>query len=694
MADGEDDFKARLLATFAAEAEEHLRVLNANLLALGRGLPPDQARATVEATFREMHTLKGASRSVGLTEAEALCKTCESVLSELTQGRRELDAATLRLLQEQVDAVERLVSGSPAPPAPGRPTGAGQPPPAADTVRLDASRLDDLLYQTEDLFLSKLAAEERVRDAETLVEGLARARLELGRDGAGAAGPEAGRGRSVLAPLETEARAMLDRLAQDERRIASAVGRLHDEVRRLRLTPAASVLDAFPRIARELAREQGKEVEWTARGAELEVDRRVLAAIKDPLLHLVRNAVDHGIEPPAVRTAAGKEPRGRVTVTVAAREGGRVEVLVEDDGRGIDPAGVREAALRTRLLSEEQSAQLGDRAALDLLFRSGLSTSRTVTDVSGHGLGLAIVKEQVGRLGGRVELESDPGRGTRVRMLLPATVATFRGVLVEERGRRFLLPVAAVERVLAVSPGELRAVEGRRTIRWNGLAVPLARLGDVLGLPDRDGGAGREDPLVCVVLAAGDERLGLLVEQVEGDREVAVKQLGPPLVRLRHTAEVGLLGTGELVPVLRPEELVRSAPATGAAAPAAPAEPRRPAVLVVDDAITTRVMETTMLEAAGYRVQAAVDGVDAWTALKSGEFDLVVSDVDMPRMNGFELTARIRSDPALADLPVVLVTALESREDRERGIEAGANAYVVKSSFDQSNLLELVQRLV
>ncbi len=571
--------------------------------------------------------------------------------------------------------------------------------PPADTIRLATSRLDALLLQAEDLLVPKLAGGERVREIRALVEALARLRKVLPRrpsvhSATNGPNPEV---EATLRGVEALAKELLRHLVADDRAITRVVDGLQEELRRLRLTSAATVLDPFPRMVREMARERGKTVEWVAHGAELEVDRRVLEAVKDPLIHLARNAVDHGIQPPEVRRQAGKAPGGRIEVRIRSLEGGRIEIRVEDDGRGIDPAQVRAAAVRARLLNAEEAEHLPDEAALDLIFRSGLSTSPIITDLSGHGLGLAIVKERVEHLGGQVTLETRAGAETMVRMILPASITTFRGLLVRAGGQPFLLPAEAVERALRIAPGALEHVEGREATRWNGQALFVASLSGVLGLPERDGQVRDGGQTPCVIVRSGEDRAAFLVEEVLGDREVLVKQFRPPLVRVRNVSGAGLLGTGQVVLILRPADLLRAlreAPRAPAPGPAEQEPGRRPTILVVDDSITTRTMERNLLEAAGYEVRVAADGVEAWTALKTEGFDLVVSDVDMPRMDGFELTARIRADQKLAELPVILVTALEAREDKERGIEVGANAYVIKSSFDQSNLLEIIRRLV
>ena len=733
MANRNQDIKTRLLATFRVEAAEHLQAITANLLALERGLSPEQTREVVEATFREVHTLKGAARSVSLTDVEGLCRACESILSRITHDRLALTQSVVSGLEEAVDLVARLVSGdetvgtahqlierlehAAAGPAPETATAAGAPMPAVETavspaaglpfsgtIRLATATLDTLLLQAEELIVPKLAAGQRVGDAKALVEGLARCRSACSRaTGPQGVTPEVTKG---LRAIEASAREMLHQLTRDERTLSGAVGGLQERVRGARLTAASTVLDLFPRMVRDLARESGKPTEWVAQGTELEVDRKVLEEIKDPLIHLVRNAIDHGIEPPEVRAQAGKPPTGRIGVTFGVIEGNRIEIRVEDDGCGIDPVQVSEAAVRARLLTSEAAGSLTHEEALALIWRSGLSTSPIITDVSGHGLGLAIVKDRVERLGGQIQLETRHGSGTTVWMVLPASVATFRGLLVRAGGQSFLVPTEAVERAIRVTASEIEHVEGRAAICWNGRSLPLARLSDLLELapapalqaPDPDlqlPTPVRRQP--CIVTTAGEESLGLLVEEIEGEREVLVKELTAPLVRIRNIAGAGLLGTGRVALILRPADLLKSArrsPRSAALASMAPETKHQPRILVVDDSITTRTMEKNLLETAGYHVQVAVDGVEAWTLLKTEAFDLVVSDVDMPRMDGLDLTAKIRTDPNTADMPVVLVTALESREDKERGIEVGANAYLVKSSFDQTNLLEIIRRLV
>jgi two-component system chemotaxis sensor kinase CheA len=320
-----------------------------------------------------------------------------------------------------------------------------------------------------------------------------------------------------------------------------------------------------------------------------------------------------------------------------------------------------------------------------------------ITQVSGRGLGLAIVREKVEKLGGRVAIESRLGYGTTIRMMLPLTLATFRGVLIEAAQRWFIIPTAQVERATRFKPQDVQTVEGRRTLALNGRAVALADLAEVLQLPSTRHKAARPEATPALVLGTGEQRVAFAVDAVLDEREVLVKRLARPLSRVRNIAGATVLGSGQVAPILNVPDLLKSARIMSAplhaSTPAQPSAVTPKRILVAEDSITSRVLLKGILESAGYDVKTAVDGIEAYTTLRAESFDLLVSDVEMPRMNGFDLTARIRVDSALGELPVVLVTALESREDRERGIDVGANAYLVKSSLDQSNLLEAVRRL-
>jgi two-component system chemotaxis sensor kinase CheA len=592
---------------------------------------------------------------------------------------------------------------------------------STETIRVTTAKLDSVMRQTEELLAPRLAADERARELRELGAALgawkklhARIRPAMRTVERAFVGAERVRGTTterrdlakLLEYLDAEPPLMKlleDRLAKlesaaasDHRALSAMVDGLLHDVREMHMLPLSSLLEAFPRLARELARDQAKQVELVLRGKEIEVDRRILEQIKDPLNHLLRNCIDHGVEPPAVRERQGKPAHATLTIAVAHESGSKIEIMVTDDGAGIDLAKVKAASLKFGLLSAEELGTLDERQVLALVFRSGLSTSPIVTELSGRGLGLAIVREKVERLGGTIALESQPGQGTTFRIVLPLTLATFRGVLVRAGGQVFVIPAVGVERVALVADKEVRTVENRETIMLDGQALSLAHLADVLEIPRLAQEPAQSGQVV--VLGRGSGRIAFRVDAVLAEQEVLVKSLGPQLARVRNLAGASVLGTGQVVAVLHVPDLLQSALGPAARPPASASdEPQAAAqrsIMVAEDSITSRALIKNILESAGYKVTTAVDGVEAYTTLKSGSFDLLVSDVEMPRMDGFDLTAKLRADKALAHLPIVLVTALESREHRERGIDVGANAYVVKRSFDQSNLLEIVGRLI
>jgi two-component system chemotaxis sensor kinase CheA len=486
----------------------------------------------------------------------------------------------------------------------------------------------------------------------------------------------------------------------DRRATYGMVDALLNDTKNLLMLPSSTLLEPFFKMVRELSRDQGKEVELVVSGEAVEIDKRVLSEMRDPLMHLLRNAVDHGIEPPEQRTRAAKPPCGTIHVLVSPVEGNKIEIVVSDDGKGINPTNVNEAAVRRGIISAEEGRSLSEQEALWLIFRPEVSTSAIITEISGRGLGMSIVKEKVERLGGRISLETRPGGGTTFRLLLPLTLATFRGLLVHAAGQPFIIPTANVERVLCIGVDEVRTVERRETIRLNGKVVALVRLHAVLELSQPPLQASAKS-IYAVVLAAGEKRVAFGVDEICSEQEVLVKRLGMPLARVRNVAGATVLGSGKAVPILNADDLLKSSISGGVPAGAisesesSGAKPgdRRKSILVAEDSVTARMLIKSILESAGYHVQTAVDGVDAFTLLKTALFDVVVSDVEMPRMSGFELTEKIRADAKLAEMPVVLVTALASPEHRERGVDAGANAYIVKGSFDQGNLLDIVQRL-
>ena len=505
-------------------------------------------------------------------------------------------------------------------------------------------------------------------------------------------------GRELIRTLQTRLSSLENKMEADRRSVGLMVEGLVEDTKRLAMTPFSTLFDFLPRTVRDLLTLQGKEAELIISGGEVEVDRRILEEMNDPLIHLVRNCVDHGVDKPEERILRGRPPAGRISVSAAYRDSGKVELTITDDGPGVDIAKVRNSALKLGLLSPEDAERLDGERLQALIFRSGVSTSPIVTDISGRGLGLAIVQEKVEKLGGVISLESSPETGTAFRILLPMSLATVRGLLIRLGERFFVIPTAQVRRTMRISPDDIKTVEGRETISLFGSTLPFVHLEAILEIPPS--GKTREEPSLfqVIVLEAEEKLIAFKTDVVLYEQEFLVKGLGRQLKRVRNVSGATVLGGGRVVPVLNVPDMMKSAveapEAVSSVTPRSREIEERRRILVVEDSVTARVLLKNILEAAGYEIKTAIDGIDAYSILRAEDFDLVVSDVDMPKMNGFELTTKIRSDKRLAELPVILVTALDSREDRERGIDVGANAYIIKSSFDQSNLLEVIKRLI
>ncbi len=469
---------------------------------------------------------------------------------------------------------------------------------------------------------------------------------------------------------------------------------LEQEVISTRLLPISTVFGALPRAVRELANTTGKEVLLDLRGENTELDRKLLEALNDPLLHLVRNAMDHGIEPPDEREALGKPRQGVIRVQAEA-SGGEVRVVISDDGRGIDAQHMRDVAVKKSLISADNAALLSNQEALELIFLPGFTTAPILTDLSGRGVGMDVVRSNLDELNGQVVIESQPGQGTRITLLLPLTLVTTRVLLFQVGGQMFALPASGCHGIVWIEQEHIHTLDGRAMINHQEQTVPILRLADLLEI-DAPQAFALERRMPAILLGNARRLLALLVDKLVDEREAVVKPIGILLDMGRRYTGAIQLGDGQLVLMLNPMTLAQTARGVGLVRAMTDTESGRPAahLLVVDDSFTTRELVRSILQSAGYRVTAATDGADALDKLRVQLYDLVVSDVEMPRMNGFELTANIRREPGLEEVPVIIVTSLASDEHKQRGMEAGAQAYIVKSQFNQDNLLDAIQQLL
>ncbi len=636
------------------------------------------------------------------------------------------------------DLVCESVSGSP--PSADRPTTADAPadvggdgvPYQIDTIRVDTRKLDDLLRLCGELIVTQQRA-ARIEDGlDRLNIELNELRQEMLRATRGAT--DAMPWTEQLAELSARAGGLRDRLGEDSGKLQDLTQQLSDGVRNTRLLPLATLFALFPRMVRDIAQQESKQVELVIEGGATQADKQVIEQLKDPLMHVLRNAVHHGIETPEQRRIAGKPERGMIRIS-AQRLGSVLHIEVGDDGRGVDSGQVR-SALR-RLSSGRREATTDDKAKvsddghpearehlLESLFLPGLTTEQMITDVSGRGVGLDVVRTSIDALKGSIQARSTPGDGFQLALELPGTLATTRILLLQVGEFLLGLPMDAVQTLFRLNSDSRYILEGRPTLDYAGQAVSVMELARLLEL-----GAptfGDDGPDACIVIGQHERQVALLVDAVVGTQEVLLKPLGGVLRRVPGIAGATILSSGEVCPILAATDLIkavvqadprtnpqasgRSATSTGSNAAAEQhmeGNARQHHLLLADDSMLTRVQEKRLLESAGYRVTIAVDGLQALARLRAPaaqvgsaragqpeRFDAVITDVNMPRMDGLRLTEQIRADPRLRSLPVVLVTSLASEADQRRGLEAGANAYITKGGFDNRLLLSTLERLI
>ncbi|CAO3449483.1 Signal transduction histidine kinase CheA [Azospirillum argentinense] len=747
-----NDIRTRLLAAFDLEHKEHLAAIRESLRAVEKD--PAHHPDLVE-IHRRAHSLKGAARAVDLPEVERLSHWLEAAFIAIQRGDVPFDAAARDVVRRALDAIEDVVAwatrgggavdiaevlaaltrmggegggpepvqrrpaaaeaGAASPAAAPRPARSVDASEGAALVRIRSAGLERLFTAAAGLLpeienQSALVAELReLRGEWRALERswhAMRPRLLRGgsHDATGAAGISfAGdetalrlssferRFRALGASLDAAHRAH-DRHLWSLRRWGSG---FQDEVRQLRMLPAESQFSNLGRMIRDISRAQGKEVEADIRGLETQADRVVLQRLKDPVLHIARNAVSHGVETPQERVAAGK--RAAATVRFEASVVGRRLVLrVEDDGRGPNREAIARHAVERGLLGAEEAESAPEERLLDLIFEPGFSTAPTANEYAGRGMGLAIVRREVTRLQGSVTLAAREGGGTVVTLEVPLSLLSQRLVFVAVQDDILAIPSNDVARVLRTPADTLFTDLAAPTIRLEEEDVPVTPLAALLGY---DGAMpqGNGAPLALVVLRTGGRRVALVVDALMATRDSVVtpaEEVGIDAARFLGTV---LMDDGSPALVLNPAAL---SPRPGMALPplVRPVDEsarRRPHILVVDDSITTRTLEKSILEAHGYRVTLCVDGREAVETLGELEdVNLIISDVEMPRMDGFALLQAVKGNPMTSDLPVILVTSRASDEDRERGLDLGADAYIVKTRFDQNELLAGIRRLL
>lgn len=487
------------------------------------------------------------------------------------------------------------------------------------------------------------------------------------------------------------------RFERFSRRLEHLAHRLYNEVISSRMVPFSDGLHGFSRMVRDMARETGKQIRFEITGNSTPVDRDILEKLEAPLSHLIRNAIDHGMERPHERTAAGKPAEGVITLE-ARHIAGMLNISLSDDGRGINPEDLRGKVVEKGFVTSEMAGSLSRSELFEFLFLPGFSTAGGVTEISGRGVGLDVVFNMAHEVGGTVRVDSEAGRGSRFQLQLPLTLSVLRTLLLSIDGEPYALPLSRIDRVLSLSHTDIREIEDRQYCTLDGENVGILSARQLFQLPPESGPSER---IHVVVISDRLNRYGLVVDHVIGEENLVVRPLDSRLGKVPNVSAGAILDDGSPVVIFDTDDLVRSIhqlltagklQKIGKGRPAVAAGKKR--VLIVDDSLTVREVERRLLETAGYEVVTAVDGVDGWNTLTAQTFDLLISDVDMPRMNGIDLVRTVKADPLLKEVPVMIVSYKDREEDRLRGLEAGANYYLTKGSFHDESLLTAVRDLI
>ena len=728
---------AELRDMFKTASLEHIQKIEHGLMHLEKH-PQDQA--VLDEVMREAHTLKGDARMLGIEDIGILIhqiedllgafKRSESVLTselcdrfylgidavrqlahEAVTGEAaevNLFSAMAQLMGTEVDAATKVSEAI----APNEQSATAQVNDyQIETIRVEPQKLDALMRQAGELSVTKLRIahwsaeiaeiislwEEWNR--ETFINRSALARLEKQLDSAHLQQVQkfSHRSEQRLERLGELVNRLKNAATDDTAQLEKLTNELETGIQSLRLLPLSTIFNLFPRMVRDLAKQQGKEINLMIEGGDTKADKRVLEEMKDPLMHILRNAIDHGIETPQERDRTGKHR----TATLRLRGyqlGNRISIEVSDDGRGLDIESIKQTARRRGVCSPEQLAAMSPEQIQSLIFASGFSTRTTVSEISGRGVGLDIVRANVERLKGAIKVESIPSQGCKFSLKLNTSLTTTHVLVVEVNRAAYAIPIEFVQTMILLTRQEIFALEGRQTITLNEQPVTVVWLADLLELPvnvpSSPYAADASATLPCIILQVGSKRLGLLVDALLDEQDVVLKPQSQLLKRVRNVFGATILGTGDVCMILNPQDMLKSVRGHAGATAQVVELKTKTKILLVEDSIIIRTQLKRLLEGAGYQVSVAVDGLDGFNKLKTGTFDAVVSDVEMPNLNGLELTAKVRQYSEYSELPIILVTTLASDQDKRRGAEAGANAYLTKSSFDQKLLIDTLQRLV
>lgn len=569
-----------------------------------------------------------------------------------------------------------------------------------DTIRVPMRYLDALMTHTGELTVTKTRlahTNEKIRDFIYIWDD-----WKTRKNNSSAL-----RKKATEEKLDNIIHYLYSSVSENHTRLDLISRELDEKIRTLRLLPLSTIFLLFPRLVRELAQEQGKQIDFVMEGGDITVDKQILEEMKDPLLHLLRNAVDHAIETPQERQQAAKNPVGKIFLT-ASRSAGNIILEVGDDGRGLDLEKIKQTAIKRKMYRAEELATMGATQLRSLIFLPGFSTRNFVTEISGRGVGLDIVRTNVEKLKGNISVDST-NKGSLFRIQLRSTVATLNVMLFEVQGLIHALPLEAIAKTLLIKTNEIYSLEGKATITVDEKPITLVKMTDLLELPNLSSTTVQKQRqkevqtfTSAILLNVDGQSLAFEVEKLKEVLDVVIKPQSKLLKRVRNVVGATILGTGEVCMILNPNDLIKSVHKVSQVAIISDNDDlneqvstQKPVILLVEDSIAVRTQEKRILDKAGYEVVIAVDGIEGYTKLRSGRhFDAIISDIEMPNMNGLEFTTKVRQHPEYKELPIILVTSLAKEEDKRKGAQAGANAYIVKDQFNQELLIETLDRLV
>lgn len=741
----EEAFYKELLNDFRNEASEHYETIVKGLLDLESKEEDYVRQQVIETIYRSTHSLKGAARAVNLSDIERLCFSLETMFGHLKRGEISLTPQLLDTLHKSADMldslIKRLIEGRES----NENNNLNQTiknleyiikisleaskkrwakakesfPEELNTKSGEISEIEDREKNSDKISPQSVKPDEELTSTRKIQEERAdQSSVRISTEHLNRILSESEDFITIKTTLDFYRKGleelymkyrddsiynMLKDLISFQTVSSRMIDDLVSNIKYSLLSNFGTLFKLLPKMVRDISKEREKDISILFSGEETEIDRRILDEFKDPLLHIIRNCIDHGIEKPEIRQQLGKKPKGNILVKVEKLIERKVRISITDDGSGIDESKILESAIKNGAITPDAGSSLTKGEILSLILKSGISSRKFVTDISGRGLGMTIVAEKVSRLGGEITIESTEGKGTTFTVTLPQTISTFRGVLVECEGMHLIIPSGFVEKAIQVPISSIQSIGDKNVIKLlDGESVGVVKLSQVLGIPAKESSSSKGDSIKLMILSHNPTKLAFVVNAVYGEHEGIVKDLGPQLKYVRNIAGVTLIENSKLVPVINVTELIQSAVERSASKSSKGVNETSKKgkadgakrVLVVEDSITIRSMLRSFLEGAGFIATTAIDGIDGLNKLENDKFDVVVSDIEMPRMNGFELTKKIRSNSALSDTPVILVTALESGDDMKKGMEAGADAYIVKSSFEQSNLLETIKRFI